>query len=400
MGTSNPWAAAKSCICWCSFRFRRPLPPARESDLRNRNTSNNTIARLHAIGLGPLPVQPIGEILANPMTSSYALADGFGLERLTVTEWPHDTSGDGLVRGAIEAVSLNRRDRLLVEGKYAPRLRVPAIPCSGAAGRVTAARPGSRFAPGDRVVAHMFPDWLAGPPTSEALRSALGGPVRQGTLRREMVLADSTLHAIPAHLDFREAATLPCAALTAWMAVARFGAAGPGCSVLTQGTGGVSIFALQFAKALGARVVATSSAPPKLAHLRELGADAVVDYRAADWGATAQRHVGGAFDLIVDVAANLDTSIRMVRPGGMVAEISVLAWDKSEITLPLVVMLQVALQVVTCGSGEDFADMLAAVSSTRLRPVISQVVPFAHAPDAFVAMRDGTHFGKIVVEMT
>jgi NADPH:quinone reductase-like Zn-dependent oxidoreductase len=335
------------------------------------------------------------------MAKAYALEHGFGLDRLTLRDWPVQPPPHGHVRIAVEAVSLNRRDLLLVEGNYAPRLRFPAIPCSDVAGRVAECGPDcTRFAAGDRVVAHMFPDWLAGAPSSEALRSGLGGPVRQGTLCDEMVLPEPALLPVPAFLTAREAATLPCAALAAWTAVAKFGAARPGRSVLTQGTGGVSIFALQFAKLLGATVVATSSASEKLDRLRGLGADAVVNYRAdPHWAEVARRHVGGAFDLVIDVAGDLDTSIRSVRPGGTVAVIGVLSGNKAVITLPLVVMRQVALQGVTCGSREDFADMLAAIAAAELHPVISHVFPFARAHDAFAAMRDGSHFGKIVVEI-
>jgi NADPH:quinone reductase-like Zn-dependent oxidoreductase len=335
------------------------------------------------------------------MAKAYALEHGFGLDRLILTDWPVQSPPHGHVRIAVEAVSLNRRDLLVVEGLYAPRLRFPAVPCSDAAGRVKELGPGcTRFAAGDRVVALMFPDWLAGTPSSEALRSALGGPVRQGTLCDEMVLPETALLPVPAFLSAREAATLPCAALAAWTAVAKFGAARPGRSVLTQGTGGVSIFALQFAKLLGATVVATSSASDKLERLRALGADAVVDYRAdPHWAEAARRHVGGAFDLVIDVAGDLDTSIRSVRPGGTVAVVGVLAGNKAEITLPLVVMRQVALQGVTCGSREDFADMLAAITAAELHPVISHAFPFARVHEAFRVMRDGAHFGKIVVEV-
>src|SRR5262245_30618897 len=299
------------------------------------------------------------------MAKAYALPDSFGLDRLTCQDWPVPAPPPGHVRVAVEAVSLNRRDLLLVEGKYATRLRFPAIPCSDAAGRVTECGAGAtRFAAGDRVVAHMFPDWLSGRPTSEALRSALGGPVRQGTLATEIVLPEAALLPVPAFLSAPEAATLPCAALAAWTAVKKFGSAALGRSVLTQGSGGVSIFALQFAKLLGATVVATSSSDEKLARLRALGADAVVDYRHdPHWAESARQHVGGAFDLVVDVVGDLDTSIRSVRPGGMVALIGVLSGPRVEMTLSLVVMRQVALQGVTCGSREDFADMLAAIAA-------------------------------------
>jgi len=315
------------------------------------------------------------------VTQAYALVGGFGLDRLRLMDWPVKTVPEGCVRVAVEAVSLNRRDLLLVEGKYAPRLRLPAIPCSDAAGRVAEVGPGcTRLARGDRVVVHMFPGWLSGPPTSEALRSALGGPLSQGTLRTDLVVPEAAVLAVPAFLTAKEAATLPCAALTAWTAVAKFGAVGTGHSVLVQGTGGVSIFALQFAKLLGATVVATSSSPSKLIRLRQMGADAVVDYCGdANWAESARLQVGGAFDLVIDVAGDLDTSIRLVRPGGMVAVIGVLARTTAEIPLPLVVMRQVALQGVTCGSLQDFRDALAAIAAAELRPVISDVFPFSRA---------------------
>lgn len=334
---------------------------------------------------------------------AYALTEGFGLDRLRRVDWPAERVPFGHVRVAVQAVSLNRRDLLLVEGTYAPRLRMPAVPCSDAAGVVTETGEGcTRLAVGDRVVAHMFPDWIAGPPSTETLRSSLGGTVRQGTLRREIVLPEATLLKVPEHLDVREAATLPCAALTAWAAVAKFGKARPGRTVLVQGTGGVSIFALQFAKLLGAAVVATSSSEARLARLRALGADAVVNYREdPKWWETARAHTERGFDLVVEVAGgeSLDRAIRITRVGGTVAAIGVLAGRDASITLPLVVMRQIAVQGVTCGSLADFHDMLAAIEVARLRPVISDVFPFARVPDAFAALRKGAHFGKIVIEL-
>jgi NADPH:quinone reductase-like Zn-dependent oxidoreductase len=334
------------------------------------------------------------------MPKAYALSDGFGLDKLRLVDWPAEPLPDGHVRVAIEAVSLNRRDLLLVQGTYAPRLRMPAIPGCDMAGRVIEVGSGcTRFKVGDRVVAHMFPDWLSGTPTAEGLRASLGGPVRQGTLRTEIVLPETTLLPVPPYLDAREAATLPCAALTAWSAIQKFGAVGPGTSVLIQGTGGVSVFALQFAKLRGATVVATSSQAEKRARLTALGADHVVDYRDPNWGEIAKRHVGGAFDLIIEVAGDIDTVLRMVRPGGMVALIGVLGSPTAQVTLPLVVMRQVALQGVTCGTWEDLRDMLAAMTEAQMRPIISDVFPFSRTHDALVAMRDGAHFGKIVIEV-
>lgn len=337
------------------------------------------------------------------MTKAYALTDGFGLEKLTLVDWPAEELPYGHVRIAIEAVSLNRRDLLLVEGKYTPRLRFPAIPCSDAAGRIAEVAPGcKRLKVGDRVVAHMFPDWLAGTPTAQALRASLGGLARQGTLRTEIVLPEAAVLRIPDHLDAKEAATLPCAAITAWSAIAKFGAVRPGRTVLIQGTGGVSIFALQFAKLLGATVVATSSSPEKLERLRGLGADTVLNYRSdPQWAEKACAVTDDGFDLVIEVVGGdgLDTTIRLTRVGGTIAVIGQLAGNKTQMTLPLVVMRQIALQGVTCGSLEDLRDMLTAIAAAKLRPVISNVVPFSRARDALAVMRDGSHFGKIVVDV-
>jgi NADPH:quinone reductase-like Zn-dependent oxidoreductase len=337
------------------------------------------------------------------MTKAYALTDGFGLDKLKLVDWPEEALPHGHVRLAVDAVSLNRRDLLLVEGTYAPRLRFPAIPCSDAAGRIAEVGVGcAGLKLGDRVVAHMFPDWIAGRPTAESLRASFGGPVRQGTLRTDIVLPEAAVLPIPEHLDTREAATLPCAALTAWSALVKFGQARPGRSVLLQGTGGVSIFALQFAKILGAAAVATSSTPEKLARLRELGADAVLDYRHdPEWRDKARALAGEGFDLVLEVSggASLDGAIRLLRAGGMVALIGVLAGAKAEVTLPLVVMRQIALQGVTVGSLEDFRDMLAAIAAAKLKPLISDVFPFGRAREAFALMREGGHFGKIVIDV-
>ena len=338
------------------------------------------------------------------MTKAYALTDGFGLDKLALVDWPTEALPYGHVRIAIEAVSLNRRDLLLVEGKYAPRLRFPAIPCSDAAGRIAAVGEGAtRFKAGDRVVAHMFPDWLAGTPTAQALRASLGGPGRQGTLRSEIVLSEAGVLPIPDHLDTKEAATLPCAAITAWAAIAKFGRVRPGRTVLVQGTGGVSIFALQFAKLLGATVTATSSSAEKLERLRALGADTVLNYRNdPQWAEKARAGTDDGFDLVIEVVGGdgLDTTIRLTRVGGTVAVIGQLAGNRAQMTLPLVVMRQIALQGVTCGSLEDFRDMLAAMAAAKMKPVISNVVPFSRVHEAFALMRDGSHVGKIVVDVS
>ncbi len=334
------------------------------------------------------------------MTHQAVIAPAFGLENLQLVQRDTPEPGHGEVRVRVRAVSLNRRDVLLVQGVYNPRQKLPIVPCSDASGTVDAVGPGcKRLKPGNRVVAHFFTGWIAGEPTTEKLATALGGPGGDGTLRETIVLPEEALLPIPDSLTFEAASTLPCAALTAWSAVRDLRA---GDAVLVQGTGGVSIFALQFAKLAGARVIATTSSADKAERLSALGADAVLNYRDdPDWARHAREAADGRLDLIVDVggASTLDASLRVIRPGGTIALVGVLGGATAPITLPLAVMRQVRLQGITCGDREAFEAMLRAIHLHGLEPVISHTFPLAEAPLAFQAMDAGSHFGKIVVQL-
>ena len=334
---------------------------------------------------------------------TWALRGGFGIDKLALEERPECEPGFGEARVRIEWVSLNRRDLLLVEGVYNPRQTLPIVPCSDGAGTVEALGQGcERLKVGDRVVVHFFPGWLAGEPDMVKLSTALGGPGGDGTLQQTLVIAEQALVRLPESLSTQAAATLPCAALTAWSAVVEHGGARPGSVVLTQGTGGVSLFAVQFAKMLGARVVATTSSEAKAARLRELGADAIVNYRTEpDWARRARELAGGPIDLIVEVggADTLDASLRLVRPGGTIALIGVLSGAKASINLPLAVMRQVRLQGVTCGHRENFEAMLRAIAADGIDPVISHRFGLVEAREAFACMAGNAHVGKIVVAM-
>jgi NADPH:quinone reductase-like Zn-dependent oxidoreductase len=205
------------------------------------------------------------------MPHTAVIAPRFGLDHLALVERDTPQPGHGEVRVRVRAVSLNRRDALLVQGIYNPRQRLPVVPCSDASGIVEAVGPGvARLKAGDRVVAHFFTGWIAGEPKPEKLATALGGAGGDGTLQECVVLPEEALLPLPDALSFEAAATLPCAALTAWSAVRDLR---PGDTVLVQGTGGVSIFALQFARLAGARVIATTSSDDKAARLRALGAE-------------------------------------------------------------------------------------------------------------------------------
>ncbi len=331
------------------------------------------------------------------------LAGSFGLENLVLRERPARAPGVGEVRLRVEYASLNRRDLLLVEGVYNPRQSLPVVPCSDGAGVVDAVGEGcARLRVGDRAVLHFFTGWLSGEPDSAKLATALGGPGGDGTLQQTLIVPESALARIPDSLTTEAAATLPCAGLTAWSAVVDQGGLRPGSIVVTQGTGGVSLFALQFARMMGARVIATTSSDAKAETLRRLGADVVVNYRThPDWSRAARDGAGGPIDLIVDVggADTLDASLRMIRPGGTIALIGVLGGAKASITLPLAVMRQVRLQGVTCGHREAFELMLRGVERHGVDPVISHRFKLAEARAAFECMKANAHVGKIIVDL-
>ena len=336
------------------------------------------------------------------MGRAVVLDCAFGLDNLALVERAPEEPGHGEVRLSVRAVSLNRRDLLLVEGVYNPRQALPVVPCSDAAGVVEAVGPGcTRVRPGDRVVVNFMTGWLAGPATREGLATALGGFGGDGTLRETMLITEQALLPLPDGLDFAAASTLPCAALTAWSAIVDLGRVRPGDTVLTQGTGGVALFALQFAKSAGARVIATTSTEERAQRLGQLGADCVLLRGDPDWPAKARAAAQGEIDLIVEVGGgdSLGTSLRLVRPGGTIALVGVLGGAEATVPLPLAVMRQVRLQGVTCGSRAGFAAMLRAVSERGIEPVIGASIPLDAYRDAFTLMADNGHIGKIVIEI-
>lgn len=340
---------------------------------------------------------------ADDEARAVVLDGGFGLDRLAVTRRARSAPGHGEARLRVKAASLNRRDLLLVEGVYNPRQSLPIVPCSDGAGVVEAIGPGCRRVKvGDRALAHFFPGWIAGEPTTDKLATGLGGPGGDGLLRETITISEEALVAIPESMSFEAAATLPCAALTAWSAIVELGRVRPGDTVLTQGTGGVSLFALQFAKMAGARAIATTSSPEKAETLRRLGADHVLDTRAEpDWGRRARDLAQGRLDLVVEVggAGTLDSSLRAIRPGGTIALIGVLSGAKASVTLTLAVMRQVRLQGITCGDREQLEAMLRAIVANGIDPAISHRFPLEEARAAFETMKAERHVGKIVVTM-
>ena len=323
----------------------------------------------------------------------------FGLENLAVVDRPDPAPGPGQVLVRVRAASLNYRDLLLAKGQYNPKLAVPRVLGSDAAGEVAAVGAGvTRWKPGDRVAGCFMPHWDGGPITAAAAKSAPGSD-RDGVLAERVLFEESGVVRVPDHLTFEEAATLPCAAVTAWNALTAAGA-GPGTTVLLQGTGGVSIFALQLAKALGARALVTSSSDEKLSRALALGADAGTNYKTnPDWDKWARQQTGGTgVDVVIEVggAGTLDRSLKAVRTGGHVALIGVLAGGTTFNPM-FVLMKAVRLQGVFVGSRAMFEAMNEVIAAKQMRPVIDRVFPLADAPAAFRHLESGSHFGKVVI---
>lgn len=320
---------------------------------------------------------------------------------LVRVELPSPPCGPFDVRVRVRAVSLNYRDLLMIAGQYDPRQPLPLVPCSDMAGEVievgSAVR---RWKAGDRVLGAFAQRWIAGAPSREKLRSTLGGPL-PGTLSEEVVLSEEGLWSCPEHLSFEEGATLPCAAVTAWHALVDRGGLVAGERVLVQGTGGVSIFALQIARLFGAEVIATSKSADKRARLLAMGASHAIDYTAdREWGKTVKKLTGGqGVEHVVEVggAGTMAESLRAVAMGGVIHVIGVLAGAVEPLNVLPILMQEVRLSGVVVGPRESAEAMGRAFSLAKLRPVVDRVFPFDEAPAAFAHLASGAHFGKVVV---
>ncbi len=328
----------------------------------------------------------------------------FGIDQLEQVTLPDPTPQRGQILIRVHAVSLNYRDLMVVQGRYNPKMRLPRIPCSDGAGEVIAVGEGvTRVQPGDRVAGIFMQNWIDGEPDAAKIKGALGGDI-DGMLAEFVVLREDGVVPIPEHLSYEEAATLPCAGVTAWNALTEAGNVRAGDGVLIQGTGGVSIFALQLAKLLGARVLGTSSSDAKLERARQLGLDAGVNYRQReDWDAWVLEQTGGrGVDLVVEVggAATFMRSIAAIRIGGAVAQIGVLTESSQGIVISRLLHRQVRLRGIYVGSRSHFEKMNQAITQHRLKPVVDQVFSFHEVPAALRRMESGNHFGKLVVRVT
>jgi NADPH:quinone reductase-like Zn-dependent oxidoreductase len=335
---------------------------------------------------------------------AYELQETSGVSGLRLVEKPMPSAGPGEVLVRIRAVTLNYRDILTIKGGYGSRQKHPLIPLSDGAGTVEAVGSGVRaFKPGDRVIGSFFESWHGGAPASHKFSRALGGSV-DGVLAEYRTFPQETLVSTPNHLSDAEAASLPCAALTAWSAVVQLGQIKPGDVVLTQGTGGVSLFALQFAKLCGARVIATSSSDEKIEKLNKLGANETINYVSSpEWGKSARKLTGDrGVDLVVEVGGigTLNESIRSTRIGGSIALIGVVAGPAhGEVRLPLIVMQQQRIQGVTVGSTEELQSMVRAIDAHKMHPVVDRIFSFEEVKEAFEHMSARKHFGKVAISI-
>jgi NADPH:quinone reductase-like Zn-dependent oxidoreductase len=309
--------------------------------------------------------------------------------------------GPGEIRVRLAASSLNFHDYAVVTGM------IPAadgrIPMSDGAGTVEAVGEGvTQFKPGDMAVSIFFPEWIDGAPPATAFRGVPGDGI-DGYAREAVVTPEHWFTPAPGDYSAAEAATLTCAGLTAWRALFADGDVRPGSTVLIQGSGGVSVFALQFAKAAGARVIATSSSDAKLERLKALGADELINYKEVPaWGAKALELTGGAgVDSVVEIggAGTLDQSMIAARVGGHVALIGVLAGFAGPVQTALLMARNLRVQGLTVGSRRQQLDMIAAIEANGIRPVISDHFPLQKLAGAFRHQAANAHFGKIVVDI-
>lgn len=301
----------------------------------------------------------------------------------------------------MHAASLNFRDLLVCRGLYG-KVPLPLVPLSDGAGEVVEVGDRVRkFKVGDRVMATFMPAWLSGAPTADIGKSALGG-FTDGVLQEYATFPESALVRVPDYLNYEEAATLPCAAVTVWNAMFEGYDFKPGQTVLTLGTGGVSIFALQLAKAAGARVIATSSSDDKIAKLKKLGADHTINYKTTpNWDEAVMEMTGGkGVDLVIEVggAGTIDRSVKSAKVGGHVALIGVLSQPETPFNVINVLMKSVAVQGVFVGSREMFEDMNKALELHKIKPVIDKVFQASEIVQALEYMESGKHFGKIVLK--
>jgi NADPH:quinone reductase-like Zn-dependent oxidoreductase len=334
---------------------------------------------------------------------AYRFATSQGLEALALAEEaePRPQRGEVLVR--VRAVALNFRDVAMQTGRYPRPVKPGLIPASDAAGEVIAVGDGvEAFKAGDRVIGAFHPRWFAGGLHATMARETYGDQ-QDGWLAERKVVSQEAIVPFGDALSFEEAATLPCAGLTAWTALGGPAPVRAGASVLVQGTGGVSMFALQLARAVGARVIATTSSEAKAARLRELGASDVVNYAATrEWGAAVRALTGGrGVDKVVEVGGpgTIAQSLKAVAPGGEIASIGFLSTENPGIDFFALKLSSATFRNITVGDRAGLIELVRAVEGAGVKPVVDRVFPFAEAREAFAHLAKGAHVGKVVIRI-
>jgi len=328
---------------------------------------------------------------------------GAGIDALTQVERPEPKPGHRQVLVKVKACSLNFRDIGIARGSYRMAVRDNVIPLSDGAGEVVEAGPGvTRVKAGDRVAGNFFQRWPGGEPSAETHASALGGGI-DGMLADYIVLEEDGVVKIPPQLSLEEGATLPCAGVTVWNAMMEHAKLKAGDTILLQGTGGVSIFGLQFAKAMGIRAIITSSSDEKLKRAKTLGAAFGINYKTTpEWDKAAMEFTGGVgVDHVVEVggAATLTRSFGAIRVGGKVTMIGGLSGGATELNPGLIFSRRANVQGISVGSTQMFLAMNRAIEANAIKPVIDKVFAFADVVAAYKHMASGAHFGKIVIRI-
>ena len=332
---------------------------------------------------------------------AYELKPIQSLDSLTLTERPDPRPGPGQVLLDMRAWSLNYRDLSVARGAYAGPPPAGRIPLSDGVGVVREAGAGvTRVKPGDRVAGIFMQGWLGGGITAEVATSALGGAI-DGMLAEQVALSEQGVVKVPAHLSDEQAATLPCAAVTAWNALVREGRIKPGDTVVCLGTGGVSLFALQFAKLAGAHVTVISSSDEKIARAKALGADAAINYRTTPEWAKATREItdGRGYDHVLELGGEktLPQSLLCVRAGGTISIIGVLSGGTMTAQLGRIVMKQCRMVGIGVGNRDGFEAMLRAMALHQVQPMVDRVFAFEELKQAMAHLKSGAHFGKVCI---
>ena len=331
------------------------------------------------------------------------IRDPCDIESLAIVERPDPLPGPGQISVTFHAFSLNYRDLLVVRGvgRWRPAA-LPRIPLSDGVGVVAAVGRGvSRVKIGDRVAPAFYPRWLEGEVSSEKLASPLGGAAADGVLGEQAVFDERSVVHVPEHLSDEEAATLPCAAVTAWNAVAADRRIAPGDRVVVLGTGGVSLFALQFAQMLGAFVIVTSSSDEKLVRATQLGANAGINYKATPaWPeAVTELSNGVGADHVIDTVGNLSEAIAAIRVGGSIAFVGLLTGMSAEVDLVALMGKSARLRAIDVGSRAMFEAMNRAIDNHRMRPAVDRVFDFSDAANALRYLSEARHFGKVCLRL-